>query len=255
MKILVCGKGGSGKSTFSVMLARAFDAMGWLVLLVDADESNFGIPNLIGVSAPLDLMESLGGKKGFKEKMNANFPADGGGIFDKKQAISDLDPECVASAGKIHVVTIGKIHHFGEGCACPMGILSRKFLSSLSVGENEVVIVDTEAGVEHFGRRVIEEADVILGVVDPTAESFRLAEKMRNMAADAQKRIYFVLNKTEHDIESYMSASLPQELVAAKIPKDNEMFMASLQGRPITSTGKEVQQLAAMLSQAAQPEF
>ncbi|MFO7930342.1 MAG: ParA family protein [Desulfosalsimonas sp.] len=40
MKILVCGKGGSGKSTLSVMLARAFADMGRRVLLVDADESN-----------------------------------------------------------------------------------------------------------------------------------------------------------------------------------------------------------------------
>ncbi|MFP4159145.1 MAG: P-loop NTPase [Desulfobacterales bacterium] len=250
MKILVCGKGGSGKSTLSVMLARAFADMERRVLLVDADESNFGIPHLIGVDAPCDLMESFGGKKGFKEKMNAKFPDSEEGVFDKKQGISDLAPECVAVADGIHVVTIGKIHHFGEGCACPMGILSRKFLSSLTVGENEVVIVDTEAGVEHFGRRVISEADVILGVVDPTAESLRLAEKMAEMAADAQKKIYFVLNKTEHEIESYMTAALPRELVAAKIPKDNEMFMASLQGKPIKKAGKEVSELAAGLFHA-----
>ncbi|MCF8024986.1 MAG: P-loop NTPase [Desulfobacteraceae bacterium] len=244
MKILVCGKGGSGKSTLSVMLARAFEAMGKVVLLVDADESNFGIPHLIGVDAPCDLMESFGGKKGFKEKLNAKFPADGEGVFDKKQSISDLASECISETGSIRVVTVGKIHHFDEGCACPMGILSKKFLSSLVVGGNEVVIVDTEAGVEHFGRGVIAEGDLILGVVDPTAESFRLVEKMREMASVAQKPVYFVLNKTEPDIESYMTSTLDPELVVEKIPKDNRMFMASLRGEPIREAGPQVSALA-----------
>jgi CO dehydrogenase maturation factor len=38
--------------------------------------------------------------------------------------------------------------------------------------ENEIVVVDAEAGVEHFGRRVDGECDLILGVVDPSYESF-----------------------------------------------------------------------------------
>lgn len=249
MKILICGKGGSGKSTLSVMLARAFEAMGKKVLLVDADESNFGIPHLIGVKAPCDLMESFGGKKGFKEKLNAKFPDEGEGVFNKKQSLSDLAPQCVTETGGVRVVTIGKIQHFDEGCACPMGILSKKFLSSLTLGRNEVVIVDTEAGVEHFGRGVISEGDVILGVVDPTAESFKLVEKMREMAFDAKKPVYFVLNKTEDDIESYMTARLDPDLVAAKIPKDNEMFMASLQGEPIIKAGDHVLALAQKLAQ------
>lgn len=249
MKILVCGKGGCGKSTLSVMLARAFDAMGWRVLLVDADESNYGIPHLIGVEPPMDLMESLGGKKGFKQKLNAPFPAEGEGIFAGSRRMDDLDPVCVSQTGNIRVVSIGKIHHFGEGCACPMGMLAKKFLAGVTTGEREVVIVDTEAGIEHFGRSVIAEGDLILAVVDPTAESLKLAAKMSAMADNAGKAVYFVLNKLEPEIEALMTERLDPQRIVARIPKDNELFVASLRGRPIEQAGMHGDALAGRLAE------
>lgn len=247
MKILICGKGGCGKSTLSVMLARAFDAMGRQVLLVDADESNFGIPHLIGVDPPMDLMESFGGKKGFKQKLNASFPSDDEGIFDKKQSIADIAAGCVSQTGGIRVVSIGKIHHFGEGCACPMGMLASRFLSSLVLADNEIVIVDTEAGVEHFGRGVIAQGDVVIGVVDPTAESLKLAGKMREMADNAGKPVYFVINKNEAEVESLILENLDSKRVVARFPKDNALFMSSLRGRPIEQVDETAAALATWL--------
>jgi len=233
MKIMVCGKGGSGKSTFSVLLARAFSARGYSVLLVDADESNFGIPHLLGIDAPQDLMGSFGGKKGFKEKLNQPLPADGEGVFVRPQKIGELPVQCVAAADSINVVAIGKIHDYGEGCACPMGILAKKFLASLVLSENEIVIVDAEAGVEHFGRGVIGEVDVVVGLIDPTAESFMLAGKMGEMVENAGKEAVLVLNKVEPEIEAAMMKHLDAEKVIGKIEKDDAMFMASLEGRPL----------------------
>jgi len=40
MKISVCGKGGSGKSTVVTLLANEALARGYQVLIVDSDESN-----------------------------------------------------------------------------------------------------------------------------------------------------------------------------------------------------------------------
>ena len=42
MKISVCGKGGSGKSTIVSLLAERF-AAGKEVLIIDSDESNYGL--------------------------------------------------------------------------------------------------------------------------------------------------------------------------------------------------------------------
>ena len=41
-----------------------------------------------------------------------------------------------------------------EGCACPMGVVSREFIEKLELKDQELLVVDTEAGVEHFGRGV-----------------------------------------------------------------------------------------------------
>lgn len=58
MKMLICGKGGCGKSTVAALLARAMQKRGRRVLLVDADESNIGLYRMLGVAMPQPLLES-----------------------------------------------------------------------------------------------------------------------------------------------------------------------------------------------------
>ena len=254
MKIAVSGKGGSGKSTLSVLMARSFKKLGYRVLLVDADESNVGLETLAGVAPPpLHLLDFLGGKKGFKQKLNQSLSLDNpAGIFSGKQAIKDLPEECVAPSDGINFLIIGKIHDFGEGCACPIGVLSKKFLASLETGADEVVIIDTEAGVEHFGRGMEAECDRILGVIDPTAESFRLAAKMQAMAAAAGKDIGFVLNKVEPSIEHVMRAQLDSAAILGAIPKDDGIFMESLKGAPLTRSLPELDAICRKISESQQ---
>lgn len=244
MKIEVSGKGGSGKSTVSVLLARSLAKQGYKVLLVDADESNVGLENLLGTSPPVHLLEYLGGKKGFKEKLNQQMMLDNpAGVFSGKQRISDIPRECIASSDGIDMLIIGKIHLFGEGCACPIGVLAKKFLASIETQNNEVILVDTEAGVEHFGRGIVGECDRILGVIDPTAESFKLAQKMSDMAAKANKPLYFILNKVEPAIEPIMRHHLNEQNIIGLIPKDDRIFMESLEGDKLTKTLPEVDRI------------
>lgn len=243
MKIEVSGKGGSGKSTLSVLMAGAFHKMGRRVLLVDGDESNIGLERLAGVAGPVHLLDHLGGKKGFKGMLNqAMMTGNPAGLFAGTQTLDDLPAECVAQGPDgPALLAIGKIHHFGEGCACPMGVLSKKFLAGLRTCENEVVIMDAEAGVEHFGRGVAGECDLLLGVVDPTAESFLLAEKMARMAGDAKKPIRFVLNKVEPEILDYMAGRLDPALVIGFVPKHPGVFAAGLRGEAVRFDIPEIQ--------------
>ena len=231
MKIIVCGKGGSGKSTLSALMAIEMKNRGCNVLLIDADESNFGLHRLMGASDPVTLLDSFGGKKGLKQKTASVFPA---GTppepFDKMMRIDELPDECIVQADGVRLLVVGKIHHFGEGCACPMGLLSKMVLSKLVVEENEVVLIDAAAGVEHFGRRVDADCDLILGVVDPTYESFTLANRMMGLAAEAGIEIRFVLNKVDEDVEATMTKNVDQNRVIARIFKNQAVFMSSLEG-------------------------
>jgi CO dehydrogenase maturation factor len=52
MKILICGKGGSGKSTTASLIAKNLTTKGFRVLVVDADESNYGLNQQLGLKNP-----------------------------------------------------------------------------------------------------------------------------------------------------------------------------------------------------------
>lgn len=239
MKIILSGKGGSGKSTITTLLSKNLKNRGFKVLLVDADESNLGLHRLAGVSSPKYIMEDLGGKKGFKEKLNAAFPSMDR-PFSKKLHINELPSECVSEADGIKLAVIGKIHDFGEGCACPMGMLSRLVLSNLVIDEDEIVLVDTEAGVEHFGRRVDAECDLILGIIDPTYESFQLAKKIDEMALKTDVDAFFILNKVTDDVLKIMQENIDMNKVIAKIPHSEKVFLDSLNGNPLSANIPEI---------------
>ena len=58
MKIAICGKGGCGKSTTTALLAKALARAGKRVLVVDSDESNYGLHRQLGMELPKDMMLS-----------------------------------------------------------------------------------------------------------------------------------------------------------------------------------------------------
>lgn len=49
MKIAVCGKGGCGKSTVTSLLAKALARRGKEILVIDSDESNYGLHRQLGM--------------------------------------------------------------------------------------------------------------------------------------------------------------------------------------------------------------
>ena len=116
-------------------------------------------------------------------------------------------------------------------------LLVVKCLKGLKLNEKEFVVVDAEAGVEHFGRGVEEGCDTIVVVLDPTYESKVMAERIRAM--NLGKRIYFVLNKFDERF-----GELLKDLdVVAKIPFSEEIFLACLKGDELKCEVDEVERL------------
>ncbi|MEW6681063.1 MAG: P-loop NTPase, partial [bacterium] len=186
-KISVCGKGGSGKSIITTLLANGIKEQGYRVLVVDSDESNSGLYRMLGFSyPPTPLLELAGGKKSVKRAMKSKF-SEGreepeiNVLAQKRIRMDEIPAQYIISSNNISLVNIGKILQFLEGCACPMGVLSREFLSRLSLDDKEIAIVDMEAGVEHFGRGVEEGIDSLLIVTEASFESLYLAEKIAHL--------------------------------------------------------------------------
>lgn len=239
MKLLICGKGGCGKSTISALLAMAMNRRGKRVFLVDADESNIGLYRMLGLEVPQPFLDSLGGKKGFRERTKSSGIGLGGPapLFPDNLAVSGLPEACIASAGEIRVMSVGKIHHFGEGCACPMGQLFRLLFGALSFDPEDLVIVDTAAGVEHFGRSLDGQCDHILCVVDPSYESIMMAKRVAAFAEEAGLPVSVVLNRVTPEIETDLGAALEGANVIGRIPDTRQLFLDTLKGIPLSTQG------------------
>ncbi len=240
MKVMICGKGGSGKSTITVLLARILADRGYKVVIVDADESNTTLPRMLGVSTPRPLVEFLGGRSTLVDALRSKKETDLIQAIAKAKEgvrIDDLPPDYVGVKGNIKLIVIGKIREFGEGCACPLNFLTRAFLKNLVLSKNMIVLVDTDAGVEHVGRGVEEAVDKILVVVDPTYESLMIAKTLKETASKLGRSFNIILNKVRENtlpilLDKARELQLP---VDGWVSYDDELAMCSLQGTPLSS--------------------
>ncbi|MDY7035715.1 MAG: ATP-binding protein [Thermodesulfobacteriota bacterium] len=232
MKISVCGKGGSGKSALTSLLANQAISRGLGVLVVDSDESNSGLFKMLGFkSPPVPLMELIGGKTELKERMSQPNV-----LAENHISIEDIPSQHLIRRNGLMLISIGKILQALEGCACPMGVLSREFLKKLRLDEKEIAIIDMEAGVEHFGRGIDEGIDRVLLVVEPSFESLTVAEKIKGIAGGLNKTVSAVLNKIDSE---KITRKLENELkikdieVIGTIPNDPLVFDACFEGRAL----------------------
>jgi len=220
MKILICGKGGCGKSTIAAMLAKYLAEKDLAVLVVDADESNVGLYRMLGLKKAKALAECLGGRKRLREILGRDEAL--------PSSVDAIPTEALSRRGNIAALTIGKIEEPGEGCACLYGLLAKEFLKNLKLRKNEVVLVDTEAGIEHFGRGLDLVVDRIVNVAEPNVESIALSQKIRALAAKAGVKSLFVLNKAMPGITEEIGIE-PN----VTVPFDQDLLLGSLRGEEV----------------------
>lgn len=239
MKILVCGKGGCGKSTVVALLAREMAAREKEVLVIDSDESNIGLHSRLGMEKPDDFMNYFGGKKLLFERAKE---------LEDKWRLDDLPSGYLTQKGNIRLLSMGKIYQFGEGCACPINALSSRFLEILDLGDEEFLIADTDAGIEHFGRGVEKGVDILLVVIDPSRESILLANKIAELGHQVDKPVYYVLNRvSDQEMKDLLMTSIDREKVIAVIPEDKQVFISGLAGNEFSTDIEGIREIADML--------
>ncbi|WP_292460945.1 P-loop NTPase [Methanothermococcus sp.] len=246
MKISICGKGGCGKSSITTLIAKEFAKKGYNVLVVDGDESNLALHKLLGTDMPKDFIEYLGGRKEFVQKLKSQSIGDIK-LFDKL-SIENLPKDYITEKNNIKLLAIGKIHDFGEGCACPMGYVLREFLKSLNLKDNEVVIVDTEAGIEHFGRGVEGGCDIIMGVIDPTYESIGLSKKIEEIGEKLGKKVYFIVNKMDNETKGLILEKVNEDKIIGIIPNNKDILKLGLKGEELNAEIPEINEIVEYLT-------
>ncbi|AMK15651.1 ATP-binding protein [Methanobrevibacter olleyae] len=237
-KVLISGRGGSGKSTVVSLLAQRLKRNGNKILVVDSDESNLCLNKILGINKSKDtLMGNLGGKKLIRDKLmevvqkgesNLN-------IFDE-MSLDNLSEEYVSWNDNLGFLEIGKIEHSMEGCACPMGALARDFFNHIKVNKDEWILIDTEAGIEHFGRGLIEGVDFIVTIVDPSEDAILLANKAFDLSLEDNKTFGLILNKVDRASEKIIKNKLnPNISIIGTIDYSPDIAMLNLKGDSIDS--------------------
>jgi CO dehydrogenase maturation factor len=231
-KITVCGKGGVGKSTVVALMAKVLQDEDYSVLVLDTDESNPGLCRILGFERePKPLMKLLS-RFGIDEK-----EADPEWIQRDEITLADIPPEYIVEHEGLKFMMVGKIQDPFQGCACSMADVSRSFIDKLMLAENEVVIIDAEAGVESFGRGVERSVDTVLIVVEPSFESLAVAEKISYLADGIGVRmVKAILNKVPSEavrrkmVETLALKNISQ---AGAVMSDDSIAQTSLEGKPL----------------------
>ncbi len=248
-KMAVCGKGGTGKSTLTALLAEALRREGYTLLVVDSDESNPGLPRLLGLDTPstplISLLErfSMGDRKPDASWLEAD-----------RISLESIPREFIVSAPRMKFLTVGKIIDPFQGCACRMADLARDFVQKIYLGIKEIMLIDMEAGIESFGRGIERGVDTILTIVEPSFDSLALAEKIQYMAEGIGiPAIQAILNKIPSpEIEEKLKTELEkkQMIVAGAVYLDPQISQAGFAGKKLpenTGAAAQVKKIAAAI--------
>ena len=234
VKIAISGKGGVGKSTLAGALSLLMAKHGRKVLALDADPdanlaSCLGMPEalqkaIVPLSKQIALIEE---RTGAKVKQY-------GQMFKLNPEVSDIADTYAINFNNVALLVVGAIERGGSGCACPENVFIRALVTDLVLHNNEALVMDMEAGIEHLGRGTARGVDTLIVVVEPGQRSIDSAKRIIAMSADiGLTRIQFVANKVTNlqDVQ-FISDSLSAPLLGS-IPYCEELRQSDRSGKSV----------------------
>ena len=168
-RVVVTGKGGVGKTTLTALLALLLGRREFRVLALDADPQ-MNLPFALGL--PLEQVRSLvplSENADYVEEKTGARPGAGWGLFFR------LNPEVddvvkrfgVTGPGGVRLLVMGNTVQPAAGCLCPENALLGAVVNAIGLRRDEAILMDTQAGFEHFGRALAKGFKHALVVTDP----------------------------------------------------------------------------------------
>lgn len=258
MKLAITGKGGVGKTTLTALLAQAYADAGRQVLAVDADPSPclagaLGFPDELRAKlSPIAEMDAL-----IEERTGAK-PGTVGGFFTINPRVDDIPERFSVTHRGVRLLEMGSVDLGGSGCICPESAMLKTLFTHLLFRNDDILLLDMYAGVEHLGRATVDFVDAMIVVVEPTRRSLGTAAQIKKLANDIKlNRLYLVGNKVRNDDEAkFLEVETPGMPVLGFLPADLKVQEADRLGIPVydyvpslkEAAGKIVDKLAGELS-------
>jgi CO dehydrogenase maturation factor len=185
-RVILTGKGGVGKTTLTALLSHLLSREGYTILAVDEDPQ-MNLPYALGVpkeqgDAVVPLTKNL---DYVEEKTGARPGAGWGSMLRLNPDVSDVVERFgIKAPGGINVLVMGTVVQPATGCLCPENALLEAIVRYINLREREVILMDTQAGVEHFGRSLAQGFDQAILVTDPTFNAVNVALHAARLAQD-----------------------------------------------------------------------
>lgn len=230
LRIAVAGKGGAGKTTVCALLAGILSRAGHRVLLVDLDSD----PNL---AAALGFPPEAGRPIVHRKELIAErtgSTGEPGGMFLLNPNVSDIAEKfALRRTEGVYLLPVGTIEAAGEGCFCPQAAFVKALVRRLVLGKEEDLVLDLEAGLESFGRAVVEGLDLLWIVVEPGMRSVDTARRILGMASSLGVRnVRVVANKIRPESRDAVARALHESGIAMDLvlPFREELARRDLEG-------------------------
>ena len=205
LRVVVTGKGGVGKTSLTALVARLLARDGHRVLALDADPQ-MNLPHAIGLpyGQARDLVPISQNRAYVEEKTGASSDSGWGLYFRLNPDASDaVERYAVDGPDGVQVMVMGTTVQPAAGCLCPENTLLAGVIEAMNLREGEVILMDTQAGVEHFGRALAKGFHHALVVCDPTFNAVQVALHAARLAADMGiPAVHLVTNRVRDARES-----------------------------------------------------
>jgi CO dehydrogenase maturation factor len=245
-RVVVTGKGGVGKTSLTALLARLLARDGHRVLALDADPQ-MNLPYAIGlpVAEARGLVPISQNRAYVEEKTGASSDAGYGLYFRLNPDATDaVERYAVTGPDGVQVMVMGTTVQPAAGCLCPENTLLAGVVEAMNLREREVILLDTQAGVEHFGRALAKGFHHALVVCDPTFNAVQVAVHAARLASDMGiPAVHLVANRVRDADEA---ARLEERLAEAGgfgftsthvLPYDEAVLAAEPSVTPLLEAG------------------
>jgi len=214
-KIILTGKGGVGKTTITALLSKLLTQQDYNVLSVDADPQ-INLPATLGIPRKVcqDIKPLSENLDYIEEKIGARPGTNWGSLLKLNPTLEDVTERFgIKLDNKLSCLVMGTVTHSTGRCLCPENALLNAVIRTISMRNRDTILLDTQAGVEHFARALSKGFSHCLVLSDATFNALSVAKKIITLARSINiKDIYLLINRINFQEEKYKVKDLIHEL-------------------------------------------